>query len=136
MPGNEVENGNTRQKLGAPIGAPSFLIFARLAAAAVVVAAAAVVIVVVAATATAVAEDQQQNDDPPPVVATEAAADTIIIAHKITSDHFRWALLPTLHVMIGDKKGAATACGRRKYFTAFSKHPPAQFYQRSFHPSS
>ena len=39
----------------------------------------------------AVAEQQDQNDDPPPVVTAEAAADTVIIAHKITSEFgFEW----------------------------------------------
>ena len=60
---------------------------AAAAAATTVIAAAAVVIVVVAVVAAtaAVAEDQKQNDDPPPVVTAEAAADTVIVAHKITS---------------------------------------------------
>ena len=149
-----------KHKSGAPIGAPSFLDFVRsnesgrhdgvtkrsdspalsaatrrLAAAAIVVAA-IVVVVVVAAAAAAVAEDQQQDDDPPPVVTAEAAADTIIIAHKITSDYFRWALLPTLHVMTGGKKSAATGSGRREYFTEHAVRPPGQSCPRSFRPSS
>ena len=93
------------QKSGAPAGAPSFLSCTcrneggipivttsyPLAATAAGVAAAAVVVVSVAAAtaAAAVAEDQQQDNDPPPVVTAEAATDTIIIAHKITSDSFR-----------------------------------------------
>ena len=60
-----------------------------LAAAAAVVAAVIVGVAAAIATAiaaaTAIAEDQQQNDDPPPVVPTEAAAQTVIVAHKITS---------------------------------------------------
>ena len=99
-------------------------------------AAVAAIVVIVAAATAAVAEDQQQDDDPPPVVATEAATDAIIVAHKITSDFFRWALLPTFHVMTGGKKGAATKTGRRKYFTEFSVHPPERFCRRFFHPSS
>ena len=68
----------------------------RLAAAAVVVAAAVAAPVVAAAIATAaegaattaVAEEQYQNDDPPPVV-IQTAADTVIVAHMITSASFR-----------------------------------------------
>lgn len=69
---------------------------ARLAAAAVVVAAVVVPVAAAAiataakgaAAAAAVAEQQNQNDDPPPVV-IQAATDTVVIAHKITSDTFR-----------------------------------------------
>ena len=80
-----------RHKNQAPrLGRPLFIDDARLAAAAVVVAAAAVIAVGNSVSAaTAVAENQQKDNDPPPVVAAEAAADTIMIAHKITSDHFR-----------------------------------------------
>ena len=79
-----------RKKQAPRLGRPLSIDDARLAAAAVIVAAATVVAVGNSvAAATAVAEDQQQDNDPPPVVTAEAATDTIIIAHKITSDYFR-----------------------------------------------
>ena len=66
-----------------------------LAAAAVVAAAvvipvvaAAVATAAVSAAATAVAEEQNQDDDPPPVI-VQTAANTIIVAHMITSASFR-----------------------------------------------
>ena len=85
MPSGKLQFDILFQKVRRPDwGALSLFQKPDLAAAAVIVAA----IVIVVAAATAVAENQQQNDDPPPVVAAEAVADTVIIAHKNTSENF------------------------------------------------